>query len=62
MKAACAAYSHRDDDDAGLSDDFLHQLVEGGVEMVDEGLQLLHPVVQLDVGSRVLAEGAVYCR
>lgn len=38
---------HRDDDDAGLSDDVLGELVEAGVGVVVEVLQLLHHVVQV---------------
>lgn len=56
-----AAQTHSDDNDAGLGDDFLHQVVEDGVRVVIKRLQLLHPVVQLDVRSYVLVEGAVHC-
>lgn len=52
--------THRDDDDAGLGDDVLGQVVEDGVGAVFEGPQILHPVVQLDVCSHVLVEGAVH--
>lgn len=55
-----AAQTHRDDDDAGLGDDLLHQVEEDGVRVVIKGLQLLHPVVQVDVGCHVLVEGAVH--
>lgn len=53
---------HRDDDDASLGDDVLGQVVEDGVGAVFEGPQLLHPLVQLDVCSHVLVEGAVHRR
>lgn len=56
------ACTHSDDDDAGLSDDLLVQVVEDGVRVVIEGLQFLYPVVQLDVGPKVLVQGIVYCR
>lgn len=55
-----AAQTHRDDNDASLGDDLLHQ-VKDGVRVVIKGLHLLHPVVQLDVGSHMLVEGAVHC-
>lgn len=51
---------HRDDDDAGLGDDVLLQLVEGGVGVVGEAPQLLHHVVQVEEGPQGLqAAGAV---
>lgn len=54
---------HRHDDDAGLGDDVLGQLVEGGVGVVGEALQDLHDVVQLDDGAQRLdVAGAVYRR
>lgn len=61
IKGTEAAQTHRDDNDAGLGDDFLDQVVEDGVRVVIKGLQLLLPVVQLDVRSHVLVEGAVHC-
>lgn len=60
MKELEAGRTHRDNDDARLGDDFLGQVVEGGVRDVFKRPQLLHPVVQLDVCSHVLVEGAVY--
>lgn len=53
-------YTHSDDYDACFINDVLRQFVEGGVGMVVEGLQLLYPIVQLDVGFKGLAQGAVY--
>lgn len=46
-----AACTHSDDDDAGLSDDLLGHVIEGGVRVVVEWFQLLYPVIQLDVYS-----------
>lgn len=60
IKGTQAACTHSDDDDAGLSDDLLGQLVEDGVRVVVEGLQLLHPVVQQDVRFKALVQGAVH--
>lgn len=57
-----AGQTHRDNNDAGLRDDLLHQVIEDGVRVVIEGLQILLPVVQLDVRSHGLVEGAVHCR
>lgn len=51
LKATRAACTHSDDDDAGLSDDLLGHIIEGGVRVVVEGFQLLYPVVQLDICS-----------
>lgn len=56
------AGTHGDDDDAGLVEDVLGQVVEDGVGVVGEGLQLLAPFVQVDEGSHVLVEGVVHCR
>lgn len=54
---------HGHDDDAGLGDDVLGQLVEGGVGVVTEALQHFDRVVQLDDGPEGLdAAGAVYRR
>lgn len=50
--AGGAARAHGDDDDAGLGDDGLGELVEGGVRVVREGLQLLLGVVQLQDGAQ----------
>lgn len=61
MKGAEGWRTHRDNNDASLGDDVLGQVVEDGVGAVFEGPQLLHPVVQLDVCSHVLVEGAVHC-
>lgn len=51
--------THSDDDDAGLCDDLLRQLVEDWVRMVVEGLQFPFPVVQLDVCFKVLVKRVV---
>lgn len=48
-RAHSAVRPHGDDDDARLRDDILVQLVEGGVRVVVEALQLLAGVVQVDV-------------
>lgn len=40
--------AHRDDDDAGLRDNVLQELVEGGVRVIVEALELLHHVVQVE--------------
>lgn len=61
IKETEAAQPHPDNNDASLGDDVLGQVVEDGVRVVIKGLQLLHPVVQLDVRSHVLVEGAVHC-
>lgn len=54
---------HRHDDDAGLSDHVLGELVEGGVGVIVEALQLLLHVVQLEERTERLAvEGAVHRR
>lgn len=58
-KEAAGWRTHRDNDDASLGDDVLGQVVEDGVGAVFERPQLLHPVVQLDVCSHVLVDGAV---
>ena len=50
---------HGHDDDAGLGDDVLVELVEGGVGVVVEALQLLHHVVQLEKRPERLTVGAV---
>lgn len=55
------AGTHGDDDDAGLVDDVLGQVVEDGVGVVGEGLQLLAPVIQVDGGSHMQVEGVVHC-
>lgn len=61
IRETWAACTHSDDDDAGLSDDLLGQVVEDGVRVVIEGLQFLHPVVQMEVRSKVLVRGTAYC-
>lgn len=61
-KGVGAASAHLDDDDAGLGDDLLGHVLEDGVGVVFEGLELLHPVVQLDEGSEVLALRAAHRR
>lgn len=54
---------HSHDDDAGLGDDVLGELVEGGVGVVVEALQLLHPVVQVEKRpERLAVEAAVHRR
>lgn len=53
---------HGHDDDAGLGDDVLGELVEGGVGVVVEALQLLHHVVQLEKRPEGLAVGAAVHR
>lgn len=50
---------HGHDDDAGLGDDVLVELVEGGVGVVVEALQLLLHVVQLEKRAERRAVGAV---
>lgn len=47
--------THRDNDHAVLGDDFVGQLVEGGVRVVIERFQLLDQVVQLDESAEALA-------
>lgn len=60
---AAAPCTHGDDDDAGLCDDLLGQLVEDGVGVVVKRLQLLLQVVQADVGPEPRALiGAVHRR
>lgn len=44
-----SAFTHGDNDDAGLRENFLRQLVKDGVRVVVEVPQVLLPVVQLDV-------------
>lgn len=56
-----SARPHRDNDDAGLRDDVLQELVEGGVRVVVEALQLLHHVVQVEKRPQGLdVAGAVH--
>lgn len=61
-KAPLPAETHGDDDDAGLVDDVLGQVVEDGVGVVGEGLQLPGPVVQMDERPHVLVERVVQRR
>lgn len=49
------ALAHVDDDDAGLRDDVLGEVFEGGVGVIIEALQVLHHVVQLDDGPQSLS-------
>lgn len=64
VSASVSVSPHRDNDDAGLRDDVLQELVEGGVRVIVEALQLLHHVVQeekrlqgLDVAGAVHRRG-----
>ena len=62
-RSGAVACPHRDDDDAGLGDDVLLELVEGGVRVVGEAPQLLHHVVQVEEGpQRLEVAGAVHHR
>lgn len=55
--------THRDYDHAVLWDDFVGELVEGGIWVVIKRFQLLHEVVQLDESSEGLAlVRPVHCR
>lgn len=65
MSADFSVCPHGHDDDAGLGDDVLDEVVEGGVGVVVEALQVLHHVVQvedrpegLDVAGAVHPRGA----
>lgn len=54
---------HGHDDDAGLGDDVLDKVVEGGVGVVVEALQVLHHVVQVEDRPEGLdVAGAVHRR
>lgn len=55
--------THGHNDEAGLSDHVFDQLVEEGVGVIVEALELLHHVVQLQVRpERLGVEGAVHER
>lgn len=54
------ACTHSDDDNAGLSDDLLGQVIEDRVRVVIEGRQFLFPVVQMNANPKLLVQGTVY--
>lgn len=56
-----SACPHRNDDDAGLRDDVLQEIVEGGVGVIVEVLQFLHHFVQQEKRPQSLdVAGAVH--
>lgn len=65
LRASLAISAHSHDDNAGLCDDVPGELVEGGVGVIVEALQLLYHIVQLEVNPERLREGfvaGVHCR
>lgn len=59
LRASLAISAHSHDDNAGLCDDVPGELVEGGVGVIVEALQLLDHIVQLEVNPERLREGFV---